>query len=294
MCGSRPRAQRRATASSSSCSSTGETRAHTIEVALRMPDGVQPTSFERVPGWHRQLDKAADGSIEVVRWHGELARDGNGRFAFVAATPERAGDLVWKAVQRYDDGSEAAWIGAPRLRPPRAGHASRRGGGGPRRDAPDGGGATSARARRRRPAARGRGNRVRPAPPRAPARRGLVTRRYDLQRHLLRVAVDRADDLVGPAEHQVTHVVPELRSGDLKSCGPARDLHAVRRGHRRSCQVTLLCCSTVSRLGLNQLSPTLTVAASAGPAAAKRPRAAPAAEQRPRSNRVHSAIVGRS
>jgi LPXTG-motif cell wall-anchored protein len=46
-----------------------------------------------------------------VRWHGELARDGVGRFAFVAATPDRAGDVVWKAVQRYDDGSEAAWIG---------------------------------------------------------------------------------------------------------------------------------------------------------------------------------------
>ena len=76
-----------------------------------MPDGVQPSSFERVRGWHRQVDKRADGSVEVVRWHGELARDGVGRFAFVAATPERAGDLVWKAVQRYDDGSEAAWIG---------------------------------------------------------------------------------------------------------------------------------------------------------------------------------------
>jgi periplasmic copper chaperone A len=89
----------------------GETGAHTIEVALRMPDGVQPTSFERVRGWHRQVDKRADGSVEVVRWHGELERDGVGRFAFVASTPEREGDIVWKAVQRYDDGSEAAWIG---------------------------------------------------------------------------------------------------------------------------------------------------------------------------------------
>jgi LPXTG-motif cell wall-anchored protein len=91
----------------------GEKEAHTIEVALRMPEGVQPSSFERVRGWHRQVDKAADGSVEVVRWHGELARDGVGRFAFVAATPERDSDLVWKAVQRYDDGSEAAWIGPP-------------------------------------------------------------------------------------------------------------------------------------------------------------------------------------
>ena len=91
----------------------GERDAHTIEVALRMPDGVQPSSFERVRGWHRQVDKAADGSVEVVRWHGDLAGDGVGRFAFAAATPQRAGDLVWKAVQRYDDGTEDAWIGPP-------------------------------------------------------------------------------------------------------------------------------------------------------------------------------------
>jgi uncharacterized protein YcnI len=91
----------------------GDPAAHTIEVALRMPAGVQPSSFERLPGWHRQIDKGADGSVEVVRWHGELVGDGVGRFAFVAATPERPGDLVWKAVQRYDDGSEAAWIGPP-------------------------------------------------------------------------------------------------------------------------------------------------------------------------------------
>jgi uncharacterized protein YcnI len=89
----------------------GERNAHTIEVALRMPPGVQPSSFERVRGWHRQVDKAPDGSIGVVRWHGDLAREAVARFRFVAATPERTVDLVWKTVQLYDDGSEAAWIG---------------------------------------------------------------------------------------------------------------------------------------------------------------------------------------
>lgn len=91
----------------------GESEAHTIEVALRIPDGVLPFSFERAPGWHRQLDKRADGSISVVRWHGQLARDGFVRFAFIASTPEREGDVAWKVVQRYDDGEEAAWIGPP-------------------------------------------------------------------------------------------------------------------------------------------------------------------------------------
>jgi len=91
----------------------GETDAHTTEVALQIPKGVLPFSFEDPPGWKRTLETADDGSVGVVRWRGRLARDGFVRFAFLAATPEQEGELVWKAVQRYDDGAEAAWIGPP-------------------------------------------------------------------------------------------------------------------------------------------------------------------------------------
>jgi hypothetical protein len=35
------------------------------------------------------------------------------RFAFLAATPAREGELAWKALQRYSDGAEQAWIGPP-------------------------------------------------------------------------------------------------------------------------------------------------------------------------------------
>ena len=91
----------------------GETDAHTTEVALQIPKDVLPFSFEDVPGWKRTIENADDGSIAVVRWRGRLATDGFVRFAFLASTPEQEGELVWKAVQRYDDGEEAAWIGPP-------------------------------------------------------------------------------------------------------------------------------------------------------------------------------------
>jgi uncharacterized protein YcnI len=91
----------------------GETDAHTTEVALQVPEGVLPFSYADVPGWRRTLERGPDGSVRVIRWRGRLATDGFARFAFLAATPEREGDLTWKAVQRYDDGEEAAWIGAP-------------------------------------------------------------------------------------------------------------------------------------------------------------------------------------
>ena len=91
----------------------GEREARTTEVAVQIPKGVLPFSFEDQPGWKRTVEQADDGSIAVVRWRGKLASDGFVRFAFIATTPEEEGDLVWKAIQRYDDGEEAAWIGPP-------------------------------------------------------------------------------------------------------------------------------------------------------------------------------------
>jgi uncharacterized protein YcnI len=91
----------------------GETEAHTTHVALQVPKGVLPFSYEDPPGWRRTLEMADDGSVAVIRWRGRLATDGFVRFSFLAATPDREGELVWKAVQRYDDGEEAAWIGPP-------------------------------------------------------------------------------------------------------------------------------------------------------------------------------------
>jgi len=88
----------------------GETEARTTEVALQIPEGVLPFSWEETPGWRREVENADDGSVAVVRWRGRIPSDGFVRFAFLASTPEEEGELSWKAVQTYDDGTEAAWI----------------------------------------------------------------------------------------------------------------------------------------------------------------------------------------
>jgi len=85
----------------------------TTRVALQIPDGVIPFAFEETPGWERTEQQAADGSLESVTWTGSLPVGSFVRFAFLASSPEAEGTLTFPAVQTYEDGQEAAWIGPP-------------------------------------------------------------------------------------------------------------------------------------------------------------------------------------
>jgi uncharacterized protein YcnI len=90
-----------------------EKDAHTTEVVLQIPKDVLPFSFQDPAGWERTNKLGSDGSVETVTWKGELAEDGFAEFQFLASTPEQEGEIVWKALQAYDDGSTARWIGEP-------------------------------------------------------------------------------------------------------------------------------------------------------------------------------------
>ena len=90
-----------------------EKDAKTVEVTLQVPKDVLPFSFEEPAGWTRTNKLASDGSIETVTYKGELAQDGFAQFSFLASTPDAEGDIVWKALQKYDDGSTVRWIGDP-------------------------------------------------------------------------------------------------------------------------------------------------------------------------------------
>jgi len=90
-----------------------ERPAHTTKVDLKLPAGVLPFAYGDAPGWRRRLVTAANGAVERIVWTGRLAEDGYARFTFLATTPERPTTLTWKALQTYDDGTVARWIGAP-------------------------------------------------------------------------------------------------------------------------------------------------------------------------------------
>ena len=91
----------------------GERESQTTRVAMKMPAELLPFAYEETPGWQRRLVKAANGSVEQIVWTGRLAHDGFVEFSFLAGTPPRTGQLTFKAVQTYSDGTVVRWIGAP-------------------------------------------------------------------------------------------------------------------------------------------------------------------------------------
>jgi uncharacterized protein YcnI len=126
-----------------------EKDAHTVEVTLQVPKDVLPFSFEEPDGWTRENKEGADGSLETITWKGELAEDGFARFSFLASTPEQEGEIVWKSIQTYDDGSTSRWIGEPDADNPAAvttisADAPRENAGGESGEADDGAAATPA------------------------------------------------------------------------------------------------------------------------------------------------------
>ncbi len=91
----------------------GERDVETTRVELKMPAGLLPFSYEETPGWKRELVKASNGAVDRVVWTGRFPKDGFAEFSFLAGTPEKPGELVFKALQTYSDGTIVRWIGAP-------------------------------------------------------------------------------------------------------------------------------------------------------------------------------------
>jgi uncharacterized protein YcnI len=83
----------------------------TTGVDLRMAPGITFALVEAVPGWRTQVVEHG-GAIAELRWRGgNVPPGGYAELRFIARNPVRTGTLVWKALQRYGDGSVVRWIG---------------------------------------------------------------------------------------------------------------------------------------------------------------------------------------
>jgi uncharacterized protein YcnI len=96
----------------------GERSDSTSSVELKMPAGLLPFSYEETPGWTRKLVLAPNGAVDRVVWTGKLPKDGFVEFSFLAGTPEQPGELVFKSLQTYADGTVVRWIGDPKSEHP--------------------------------------------------------------------------------------------------------------------------------------------------------------------------------
>ena len=82
--------------------------AATIKIELLFPAGFSPGNYQPVQGWDISIDNDTmtieGGAIEPGQFQ---------EFSFSAQNPADAGDLTFPAIQTYDDGEEARWVGEP-------------------------------------------------------------------------------------------------------------------------------------------------------------------------------------
>lgn len=93
----------------------------TVGLEVEFPEGLTITSIEAPNGWKGKALKDRQGRIVSASWEGGNISPGQSlEFGVVAQNPETPTTLVWKAIQKYQDGSEVHWIGPSRAQFPAA------------------------------------------------------------------------------------------------------------------------------------------------------------------------------
>ena len=75
------------------------------------PAGMKVYAFEPRPGWSVDIRRNAQGEIVGAVWTGVLKPYEFLEFGMLAINPQAAGELVWKFVQYYDDGTKEEFTG---------------------------------------------------------------------------------------------------------------------------------------------------------------------------------------
>jgi uncharacterized protein YcnI len=84
----------------------------TASVEIAIPAGVAVTSLGAAVGHTYELKKV-EGRIVGIVWTMRINPGEFAEFAFIARNPKEGKEIVWKAVQRFADGTSAQWIGVP-------------------------------------------------------------------------------------------------------------------------------------------------------------------------------------
>jgi uncharacterized protein YcnI len=91
-----------------------EGKVATTSVELVVPEGVTIVSMAVPTGFTYALKRAGERPGERVTgivWSMQIAPGEFAEFAFMARNPKDVGEIAWKAIQHFADGSRTEWTG---------------------------------------------------------------------------------------------------------------------------------------------------------------------------------------
>ena len=94
-----------------------EGKVATTSVELEIPQGVTVDSVAPADGVKSEM-KRAGGRVVSITWTVIIEPGANREFTFAAKNPTEGTEILWKAHQRYADGTSSEWVGAPGTRQP--------------------------------------------------------------------------------------------------------------------------------------------------------------------------------
>ena len=93
-----------------------EGKVATVEVELEIPEGIT-ISPQASTGWTHTLKRTGDRATSIV-WTTDIKPGEFAEFGFIGRNPKTGESIVWKAHQRYADGTASHWVGEAGTRSP--------------------------------------------------------------------------------------------------------------------------------------------------------------------------------
>jgi uncharacterized protein YcnI len=94
-----------------------EGKVATTFVEVEIPQGVMVDSVEPADGVKSEMKRQGDRVVSIT-WTVTIDPGANREFTFIARNPTEGTEIVWKAHQRYGDGTSSEWVGAAGTRQP--------------------------------------------------------------------------------------------------------------------------------------------------------------------------------
>jgi uncharacterized protein YcnI len=93
----------------------------TIGLEAEFPINLEVSAIEAPAGWRGVVHRDRQGRIVGASWDGGSIPPAHSlQFGVLARNPQKPTDLIWKAIQKYQDGSEVHWVGPPQAQFPAA------------------------------------------------------------------------------------------------------------------------------------------------------------------------------